>query len=466
MVALYRGGRQAEALAAYHDLVRRLADELGCDPTPPLRRRYEMVLREDPELNAPDRPGDPAAGPGPPAQLPRDIAAFTGRRDDLARLDRSVSGGYTEAAVVISAVAGAVGVGKTALAVHWAHRMRDNFPDGQLYVNLHGYTIASTVRPIDALAWFLRALGVPPGRVPIDQDEAAAMYRSLLADRRVLVVLDNARSPEQVRPLLPGNRECLVLVTSRDQLGGLVALDGARRLTLDVLTARDAVDLLGRVLGSARVAAEPAAAARLARDCAYLPMALRLAAAGLSGPDGRIGPYAARLASAVADRRDPVRAAFDLSHGALPGPAQRMFRLLGLVTGPDVTPEAAAALAGGTVTEAASTLAVLADRCLIDEYAPGRFGLHDLLHRYAAELAAAESDCTVRAARRRLHDLYLRGVDAAAQAMYPVMVRSPLPDAASDAAFDNQAGAGLEPYGGAGGGFGGPSGGLAGLQTV
>jgi DNA-binding SARP family transcriptional activator len=484
MVALYRGGRQAEALAAYHALVRRLADDLGCAPTPPLRRRYEMVLREDPELNAPDRRGDPAAGPGPPAQLPRDVTAFTGRRDDLARLDQTVSGGYTEAAVVISAVAGTVGVGKTALAVHWAHRRRDTFPDGQLYVNLHGYTPASTVRPIDALAWFLRALGVPAGRVPTDQDEAAAMYRSLLADRRVLVVIDNARSPEQVRPLLPGNRECLVLVTSRDQLGGLVALDGARRLTLDVLTARDALDLLGRVLGPARVAAESAAAARLARDCAYLPMALRLAAAGLSrpvpapraggmaGPDRRIGPYAARLAAAIAEGGDPVRAAFDLLHAALPGPAQRMFRLLGLVPGPDVTPEAAAALAGVTAAEGAMTLAVLADRGLIAEYAPGRFALHDLLRRYAADLATAESDGTVRAARRRLHDLYLRGVDAAAEALYPVMVRSPLPDAATGPAFDNPTRTGLEPFGGPGDGLaglepsGGPCGGLAGLGAV
>jgi DNA-binding SARP family transcriptional activator/tetratricopeptide (TPR) repeat protein len=435
MVALYRGGRQAEALAAYHDLARHLHDELGIDPGPALRRTYEMVLREDPELNAPA--GEPVpASPGVPAQLPVDAEAFTGREGDLARLNQLISDGHTEAAVVITAIAGIAGVGKTALAVHWAHRVRDKFPDGQLYVNLHGYSSGPPVRPIDALAHFLRALGVPPGRIPTDQDEAAAMYRSLLADRRVLVMLDNARSPEQVRPLLPGNRECLVLVTSRDQLGGLVALDGARRLTLDVLAPNDAVELLGEVIGTRRVAAEPAAAEQIVRDCGYLPLALRIVAANLHDlPGQRLAAYAGRLARD--DGSEPVRGAFELSHASLSEPARRMFRLLGLVPGADVTPDAAAALADMTAAESAEQLAVLAGWHLIDEYTPGRFALHDLLRTYATQLAAREGEQSGREATRRLYDYYLRGVDAAARALYPVMVR--LPSASgSGPAFANQ----------------------------
>jgi DNA-binding SARP family transcriptional activator/tetratricopeptide (TPR) repeat protein len=432
MVALYRGGRQAEALAAYHDLARHLHDELGLDPGPPLRRTYEMVLREDPELNAPA--GEPVpASPGVPAQLPVDAEAFTGREGDLARLNQLISDGHTEAAVVITAIAGIAGVGKTALAVHWAHQVRDKFPDGQLYVNLHGYSPGPPVRPIDALAHFLRSLGVPPGRIPTDQDEAAAMYRSLLADRRVLVMLDNARSPEQVRPLLPGNRECLVLVTSRDQLGGLVALDGARRLTLDVLAANDAVGLLGEVIGARRVAAEPAAAEQIARDCGYLPLALRIASANLHDlPGQRLAAYAERLAGSAGDEgREPVRGAFELSHASLPEPARRMFRLLGLVPGPDVTPDAAAALADMTAPKSAEQLAVLANWHLIDEYTPGRFAFHDLLRTYATQLAAREGEQSGREATRRLYDYYLRGVDAAARALYPVMVRLPVGSSAA-----------------------------------
>ncbi|MDT4986737.1 MAG: hypothetical protein QOI74_831 [Micromonosporaceae bacterium] len=405
MVALYRGGRQAEALAAYHELARGLATELGTDPGPTLRRRYEMVLREDPELIAPD---PVAGGPGrsatrspadqhahPPAQLPPDPVAFTGHQADLDRLDQLISGVGPAATVVVSAIGGTVGVGKTALAVHWAHRARDAFPDGQLYVNLRGYSAGPPVYPIDALSRFLRVLGVPAARVPTDRDEAAAMYRSLLADRRVLVVADNARSPEQVRPLLPGNRECLVVVTSRDPLGGLVALDGARRLIIDVLGERDAVELLGRLIGHQRVAAEAAAAARLARDCGYLPLALTIAAGALGDrAEPRLGSYATRLATGVAAGQDPVRAGFELSYASLSEPARRTFAACGLagaVDGADgVTPERVAAFAGVTEADAGGLLATLAARRLITEYAPGRFGLHDLLGRYAADLAGTD----------------------------------------------------------------------------
>ncbi|MDT5035429.1 MAG: hypothetical protein QOE03_614 [Micromonosporaceae bacterium] len=397
MVALYRGGRQAEALAAYHELARGLATELGTDPGPTLRRRYEMVLREDPELIAPD---PVAGGPGrsatrspadqhahPPAQLPPDPVAFTGHQADLDRLDQLISGVGPAATVVVSAIGGTVGVGKTALAVHWAHRARDAFPDGQLYVNLRGYSAGPPVYPIDALSRFLRVLGVPAARVPTDRDEAAAMYRSLLADRRVLVVADNARSPEQVRPLLPGNRECLVLVTSRDPLGGLVALDGARRLIIDVLGERDAVDLLGRLIGPRRVAAEAAVAAKLVRDCGYLPLALTIAAGALGDrAEPRLGPYAARLATLVAAGQDPVRAGFELSYAALSEPARRVFAAFGRAGAADgVTPALAAASSRVTEADAGRLLAALTARRLITEHPPGRFGIHDRLARYAAD---------------------------------------------------------------------------------
>ena len=437
MVALYRGGRQAEALAAYHELAGRLSGELGLDPGPDLRRCYEAVLREDPSLDPPGArspavPGDPGAPPAPDAiaQLPDDIPAFTGRQSDLARLDRLLSDGHTDSAVVISAIAGTAGVGKTALAVHWAHRVRDKFADGQLYVNLRGYSCAP-MRPIEALAVFLRALGVPAGRVPTDQDEAAAMYRSLLADRRVLVVLDNARSPEQVRPLLPGNRECVVLVTSRDQLGGLVALDGARRVTLDVLEPGESVDLLAGVLGAERLAAEPGPAERLAAACGHLPLALRIAAAGLAAaPRERIADRLDQLGTSGTGgggdggaRGDGggVRATFDVSYAGLPEPAKRVFRLLGAVPVPVLTPAATAAAAGSTA-EAQGVLDRLVAAQLLIPAGPGRYTMHDELRRFAAELAGGDE-----APLRGLYDHYLHAVDAAARRLYPQILRLPLP---------------------------------------
>lgn len=263
MLALYRAGRHPEALDMYQRLRTRLVDDLGVDPGPQLRQLYTAILRHDPDLAAPRdtgatghdigathvataAPGIPTPTPAPavpvgppvPAQLPADVAGFTGRTTSMARLDAllSAAGEGQTAAVAISVIVGAAGVGKTALAVHWAHRVRDQFRDGQLYVDLRGHEPGRAARPIAALAHLLRALGVVPEQVPLEVEAAAGMYRSLLADRRVLVVLDNAASAEQVRPLLPGTPGCFVLVTSRDNLPGLVARDGAYRLGLDVLT--------------------------------------------------------------------------------------------------------------------------------------------------------------------------------------------------------------------------------------
>jgi len=426
MTALHRCGRQPEALAVYRELADRLADELGIDPSPALRRLHG-ALRGGAGTAA-DKPAGqptgPAAGEVPPRQLPAEGGCFTGRAADLARLDGMLSSGPADTAIVISAIVGTAGVGKTALALHWAHRIRDRFPDGQLYVNLRGYSLAEPVRPIDALGGFLRALGVPGERIPVELAEAAALYRSVLADRRVLVLLDNAASAEQVRPLLPAGAGCLALITSRDALAGLVAVDGARRVTLDVLPDGEARGLLASVLGPERVAAEPAAVAELARLCAYLPLALRIAAANL-GERESLAAYADRLATGNrlaalqvdGDQRAAVRAAFELSYEGMGEPARRMFRLVGLAPGPDVAVAAAGALAGTTPEEARRLLDRLTAAHLLEAPAAGRYAFHDLLRVYAAELVYAADD--PRAALHRVLDHYVHAAHTAARLLAP-----------------------------------------------
>jgi hypothetical protein len=369
--------------------------------------------------------------------LPADVTAFTGRRRQLEALDGLLESGADTTAVVISAIAGTAGVGKTGLAVHWAHRVRDRFPDGQLYVNLRGYAPTPPASPLEALAGVLRALGVAAEQVPVETEQAAGLYRTLLADKRMLVLLDNARDPDQVRPLLPGGPGSLVVVTSRHRLSGLVVKEGACRLTLDVLTPEEANQLLARLLGETRVHAEPAAAAELARACAHLPLALRIAAATLADrPQLSIAGYVAELgqgdrlgALAVdGDEQAAVRAAFDLSYAALAPGARRLFRLLGLVPGPEVTADAAAALTGTLPERAARLLDRLAAAHLIDQDTAGRFAFHDLLRLYAAERARHEDTGEERkAATRRLLDWYLHTVDAAARMLYPDKLRLPLP---------------------------------------
>jgi tetratricopeptide (TPR) repeat protein len=295
------------------------------------------------------------------------------------------------------------------------------------------------MRSIDALAGFLHALGVPAEQVPVELEEAAGLYRTLLADKRMLVVLDNARSADQVRPLLPGSPGCLVLVTSRDRLGGLVARDGARRLTLDVLSPEEAVGLLARLLGAERVAAEPQAAAELAEVCGRLPLALRIAAANLADqPDRSIVGYLARLRQGdrlaeLAVDGDPeaaVRVAFDGSYAVLEPDAQRLFRLLGLVPGPEFTGPAAAALAGMPVEQTGRLLERLVDAHLLERRAVGRFGFHDLLRRYASQRAQAEDDDLERqAATGRLYGWYLHTVDGAVGLLYADHVRLAIPKA-------------------------------------
>jgi DNA-binding SARP family transcriptional activator/tetratricopeptide (TPR) repeat protein len=443
MLALYECGRQREALAAYQDARRLLIEELGVEPGAELRDLHRLILAGDRALAVPGEPPPPpsaspgtAPGEGSPAaiaprQLPGVAAHFTGRAAELASLDRLLaeSGRQQPGTVVISAIGGTAGVGKTALAVHWAHQAAGCFPDGQLYVNLRGYDHGQPVLAADALAGFLRSLGVPGTDIPPEADERAARYRSLLAGKQILIVLDNARSADQVRPLLPGTPGCTVLVTSRDALAGLVAREGAARLDLDVLPQQEAVALLRALIG-ARVDAEPGAAAELAGQCCRLPLALRVAAelavgrpaAPLADLAGELSDLRTRLGllTAGGDPRTEVRAVFSWSYRHLAAEYARAFRLLGLHPGPDLDPWAAAALTGTTVPQARRALDALASAHLIQLGGPGRFGLHDLLRAYARELTATPDAAREQhAALTRLFDHYLRTAATAMDTVFP-----------------------------------------------
>jgi len=459
MLALYRCGRQAEALRWFELTRQYLAGELGADPSPPLAALHQQILRADPALAGP-RTGARAAAPVP-RELPADVSAFTGRAAELAELDRLLGLSATTAgpglgraglapdgsrlapdcaglapdgsgpapAAVISAVSGTGGVGKTALAVHWAHRAAERFPDGQLHVNLRGYDPAGPVTAADALGGFLRALGVPGPDIPPGEDQRAARYRSLLAGQRMLIVLDNASSVEQVRPLLPGTPGCAALVTSRDALAGLVARNGAARLDLDLLPMDEAVALLTELIGEP-TRADPDATAALARQCVRLPLALRVAAelaatrpavpladlvADLAGQQRRLD-----LLDAAGDPRTAVRAVFSWSYQQLSAETAQMFRLLGLHPGPDISVPAAASLAAMAEANARRLLRELARAHLITEHVPGRYACHDLLRAYAAEQAChTDSDTDRREATGRLLDHYLHTAASAAFLLMP-----------------------------------------------
>ncbi|HEY8471932.1 MAG TPA: BTAD domain-containing putative transcriptional regulator [Natronosporangium sp.] len=442
MLALYRAGRPADALAAYRRAAERFREELGVEPGEQLQELHRAILRRDPTIHPlPGAGSARAAADWPrPMELPAPVADFTGRTDALKALDDCLaSSASIPAPLVISAVVGTAGVGKTALVVQWAHRVSHHFPDGQLYLDLRGFSFGSPLRPLDALTALLGSLGVPPDQVPRDEAQASARYRSRLAGRRVLVVLDNAASAEQVRPLLPGSPGCLVLVTSRDRLSGLVARDGARRLTLDVLTADEALTLLARLLGAERVDRERADAVELARACAFLPLAIRIAAAYLADrPREAIGDLVAKLTAGdrlslmqVDDDEDSaVRAALEISYLRLPTEIRRMFRLLGLVPGEDFTIAAAAAIAGATTSAAGRLLDKLAGAHLIHEQSPGRFRFHDLLRLYARQVSEQEdSDGERDAAIQRLVRWYVRVAHAAVTLLYPTMLELPEPPA-------------------------------------
>jgi tetratricopeptide (TPR) repeat protein/transcriptional regulator with XRE-family HTH domain len=389
-----------------------------------------------------------------PHQLPAAVQHFTGRRAELAELFALLPSATGEgAAVVISALDGSPGIGKTALAVHWAHRVAADFPDGQLYVNLRSFDPSGeVVRAETAIRGFLDAFQIPAERLPPSQESQAALYRSLLASKRVLIVLDNARDAGQVRPLLPGSPGCLVVVTSRVRLTGLAAAEGARLLTLDALSVGEARELLVCRIGAARVRAEPGAAGELVRLCGRLPLALTVAAArAVARPGMSLAAAVAELADTAGRLRaletgDPatnVRTVFSWSYQNLEELPARIFRLLGVHPGPDITVPAAAALLGATPADTRAVLDTLAMANLLDEQIPGRFALHDLLRAYAAEQAAEQEPESERhAAVRRALDYYLHTGHAAALMLEPhrdpLRLPPPRPGAGPEAIADDR----------------------------
>lgn len=428
MLALYRSGQQAGALAAYRQVSEMLADELGIDPAPALRELHEQILRGE--------VAPPKDEPVTPRQLPPDLATFAGREGDVERLAAS--------GAKVLVITGTGGVGKTSLAVHWAHRIAGRFSDGQIFVNLRGQDPVRAMSPQEALTLVLKGLGVDSA--PVGLDEQVALYRSLVADRKLLLVLDNAANADQVRPLLPASAEALAIVTSRGDLRGL-ALNDADLLRLPTLSDAGGTRLLERVLGEDRVRAEANAAAALVRLCGGLPLALRIAAADLRAQDGmtiadkvtqldddRLGELAVPGDPAAA-----VSVVFDESYSALPEDVQLVLRRLGVLPGADFTAHDAAVIAG--LTNVRRQLNQLVGVHLVEQHGT-RFALHDLLRVYARERCTSQE---VDEAIWRLYDFYRRMTDDAAELLFPDQRRFPLaaatiqlPDVVlktSDAAF-------------------------------
>ncbi|MET7301349.1 BTAD domain-containing putative transcriptional regulator [Embleya sp. NPDC005575] len=451
MLAQYRGGRPAEALTHYRHVRRRLVEELGTDPGPELRRLHQQILTASPSLAAPAALAAPSS-PHPrmttatpvPRQLPAAPPVFIGRAVTAAELDRHLNErGDLGRGVAIATIGGAGGVGKTWLALHWAHRNAAAFPDGQLYVDLHGFVpVGEPVAPAAALRGFLDALGVAADAIPADRPGRAALYRSLVADKRMLIVLDNARDSEQVVPLLPGGPSCTVLVTSRRRLAGLTAAHGARSLVLGLLTETEARELLVHHLGPKRAAAEPQAVSALVDHCAGLPLAVAIVAARTAG---RPGFPLAVLAAELQDRSarldalgtdDPIadlRAVFASSYAALDPTTAWVFALLGAAPGPDIALAAASALTGLTPARTRSHLRALEAAHLTEEHVTGRHRMHDLVRLYAAERAREPERGRAREeALRRLVDFYVDAAHAGDRVLSPQ--RTPLAAARPPAA--------------------------------
>jgi DNA-binding SARP family transcriptional activator/tetratricopeptide (TPR) repeat protein len=469
MTALSRCGRQAEALAAYRQARRILVDELGIEPGMELHALHTRILRGGLDQAVPGSGGAATVQPviaaeqrqsqakqstdGPrapatqearngsgraqparwvvPRQLPPAMPRFAGRSAALAILDKlkQEAAGST-GVMVISAIAGTAGVGKTALAVHWAHRVADDFPDGQLYLNLRGFdSVGPPVGHAQAIRGFLDALGVPPERIPADTEAQVGLYRSLLASLRILIVLDNAREAGQVKPLLAGGRGSMVMVTSRNDLAGLAVSAGAHLLALDVLTDAEAHELLARRWGPGRTEAETLAVEELISLCGRLPLALSIAAArAASHPNLPLSGIVSELRDAcgpldaldIGEPDGDVRAVFSWSYQNLTRTTARLFRLLGLHPGPDVTAVAAASLAGIPLAGARRGLAELTSAHLVQEHAPGRYTFHDLLHAYAAEQTRIQDPAPERkAATHRMLDYYLHTAYTADRLLHP-----------------------------------------------
>lgn len=406
----------------YHEVIRHHPDA-----TPDAYRPVRVIVKETdalawiclPELPAAGQPTPPSVHTGQkPAQLSHDVRGFTGRARELAQLHELASD-----TVVISAIDGAAGIGKTALAIHFGHQVADRFPDGQLYVDLHGFDPNQPQRqPGDVLVQFLTALGADTQHISSDLDTRVSMYRSMLANKRVLIVLDNAATVEQVRPLLPGSGVCLVLVTSRNRLSGLVVRDGAHRVTLGLLTSAEARELITRIIGQDR--AEPAELDELARLCGYLPLALRIAAERVAlHPHNTVASLIDELTESrldvlsVDDEQSAMRAVLSWSYLALKPEPARMFRLLGLHAGIDISVPAAAALADVREPDARRLLDSLAALHLVEECRPNRYWMHDLVRCYATERAESSDDS--RQAIGRVLAWYLHTADASEQTLAP-----------------------------------------------
>lgn len=413
MTALHRSGRRSDALNAFHTARRHLDIELGVDPGPELHRLYAAALAGGSRTKGLSSDLQPV-----PRQLPADLPSFVGRAAELSRLDSLLDEpGDLASTMRVCLIAGMAGIGKTALAVHWARRVVDYFPDGQLWVNLRGFSPGQVVTAGQALTRFLRALDVQDADIPLELEDRMGMYRSLMDGRRMLVVLDNANDAEQVCALMPAAPGCLVLVTSRSQLSGLVATEAARQIVLGLLSQPEAGRLLANRLGADRVETQAPATENIVRSCAGLPLALAIVGArAASRPDFDLADLAAELctargsldAFALPDPAVEVRAVFSWSYQELTEPAARLFRLLGLHPGPDAALPAIASLAGLSLASARAHLAELCNTHLVDEHEPGRYACHDLLRTYAAELSRELDSAAERhEAQLRMFDHYL-----------------------------------------------------------
>jgi DNA-binding SARP family transcriptional activator len=439
-------GRQAEALTVYAEVRSRLDRELGIDPGSELRAAHEIVLRQQYPAPEGETVADDTEKPSPaaplvrPAQLPADLASFSGRAAEMARAHALFTESERAAStLVIGALDGMAGIGKTTLAVHWAHEVADRYPDGQLYVNLRGFDPAvAALDPADAVRGFLEALGVQQHQVPTNLAAQAALYRSLLAGRRMLILLDNARDDEQVRPLLPGTAGCLVIVTSRNRLEGLIAAEGAHPLTLDLPPVAEARATLASRLGAGRVAAEPAAVDEIVAACGRLPLALALVAAKAAArPDFPLSVFAEELREAAGSLEafsggaatTDARAIFSWSCRSLRPDTARLFRLLAAHPGADIAAAAAANLSGAGLRQVRQPLAELTRAHLLNERLPGRYAFHDLLRAYATERSEViDTPVERRTALHRVLDHYLHTAFAAGQRLSPHRTPIVLPD--------------------------------------
>ncbi|WP_052304864.1 AfsR/SARP family transcriptional regulator [Stackebrandtia nassauensis] len=439
LLALYRCGRTMDALNRYTDTRRQLRKTLGNDPGERLRTLYQRILRQEPELlRAPAterREAAPAAvspAPAPvPAQLPARVSGFINREAQLETLDAQLP------SASLVTISGMAGVGKTALAVHWAQRIASRFPDGQLYVNLRGFDPSGQpTEPADVIRGFLDALAVPPHSIPVSPDAQIGLYRSLVADRKMLILLDNAGEEKQVRDLLPGTPECLTIVTSRNRLTGLTASHGAVPMPLSEFTPEESRRFLRSRLGEGQLAAEPQAADTIIATCAGLPLALAVVAArAATMPQVQLEQSAAELRGATGDLEPfvmsdvstDIRAVFSWSYRLLGAEAAHFFILLGHHPGPDISTAAAASLAGVPLPRARALLGELLRVHLVTERRPGRFVCHDLLRSYASELDTLAEWEGLREGLRRVVDHYTHTAHAAARLVHPMHDLPPEP---------------------------------------